>query len=65
VQPTQTDVLLHQAEATRDLTLYQNESATQQFEGKPRCISPMFKLLAPMFMYLCIKARRCFETLIA
>jgi hypothetical protein len=29
VPPTQTDVLLHQAEATQDPTLYQEESAAQ------------------------------------
>ena len=43
VQPTQTDVQLHQAEATQDLMQYQEETATQQAEGKPRCIFSMFK----------------------
>jgi hypothetical protein len=59
----QTDAQLNQAEATQDLTLYQETPAVIQTEGKPRCISPMFNLLAPMFYYLCITSRSCIETL--
>jgi hypothetical protein len=59
VQPDQTDAQANQTGAAQDLTLYQEESAAQQIEGKPRCITFYVKkkVLAPMLMYLCIKFR--------
>jgi hypothetical protein len=43
VQPDQTDAQANQTGAAQDLTLYQEESAAQQIEGKPRCITFMLK----------------------
>jgi hypothetical protein len=54
-QAEQTDAQLNQAEAAQDPTQYPETPATSQVEGKPRCITFMLKLLAPMFMYLCIR----------
>jgi hypothetical protein len=63
VQQPQTDAQANQTGAAQDLTLYQEESAAQQIEGKPRCITIMLKVPAPMLLYLCIKFRCCFGTL--
>jgi hypothetical protein len=49
----QTDVQLNQAEATQELTLYQETPAATQVEGKLRCIPPYVKNYS-LLCYLCV-----------